>query len=168
MPRLAPAVADWRTFSSRRYRHFHVLAVAQGFIGALSGPAIVIPLLLTLGAHPALATALAVFPVLGTMAQRIVPRLLEQTGGNMRGIVVLAATGGEPRGLLLAGIVILSAADIVPAWLAIGLIGVVMGILGASGAIAYGMLQAWYQIVLAEDERRVVTPRLGAISPGAA
>ena len=30
------ALRDWRTFGSRRYRRFRTLAVAQGFIGALS------------------------------------------------------------------------------------------------------------------------------------
>lgn len=164
--RFHSTLADWRVFGARRYRPFHLLALAQGFIGALSGPAIVIPLLLTMGAHPALATALAVMPVLGTIVQRFVPRMLERTDGNMRGIVVLTATTGEPRGLLLAAVVLLAAAGILPSWLAIALVGIVVGLLGALGAISYGMLQAWYQIVLAEDERRVVAPRLGGIALG--
>lgn len=160
------ALADWRLFASGIYRPFRLLAVAQGFIGALSGPAIVIPLLLALGAHPALATLLAVLPVLGTTAQRFIPRLLERTEGNLRGLVVLAATTGEPRGLLLAGIVALNAAGTISNPVAIGLVAGVVGLLGSLGAIGYGSLQAWYQIILPDAERRLVGPRLAGITLG--
>ena len=165
-PRLTRAVADWRSFAARRYRSFRILAIAQGFIGALTGPAIVIPLLLDLGAHPALATALAVLPIIGTMAQRVVPPLLDRSDGNLRGVVVLLATIAEPRGLLLAGVVALAAIGWLPAWAAIGLIALVVGVLGSLGAVSYGLLQAWYQIILPEDERRLVGPRLGGITLG--
>jgi hypothetical protein len=167
--RLAPspaAVEGWRAFSSRRYRTFRWLAVAQGFIGALSGPAVVIPLLLVLGAHPALASAVAVLPVVGTSLQRYVPIMLARTEGNFRGLVLLATTIGEPRGLLLAVLVGLAAAGILPSPLAIGLIALVMGVFGAFGSIGYGLLQSWYQIVLPEEERRLVAPRLGGIALG--
>lgn len=159
-------LADWRLFASGIYRPFHLLAAAQGFIGALSGPAIVIPLLLALGAHPAVATLLAVLPVIGTTAQRFIPRLLERADGNLRGIVVLAATIGEPRGLLLAGIVALNAAGAISNPVAIGLIALVVGVFGSLGAIAYGALQAWYQIILPDAERRLVGPRLAGITLG--
>ncbi len=160
------ALADWRLFASGIYRPFRLLAVAQGFIGALSGPAIVIPLLLALGAHPALATLLAVLPVIGTTAQRFIPRLLERADGNLRGIVVLAATIGEPRGLLLAAVIGMTAAGLIPNPVAIALVAVVVGIFGSLGAIAYGSLQAWYQIILPDAERRLVAPRLAGITLG--
>jgi hypothetical protein len=159
-------MTDWRAFAARRYRPFRVLAVSQGFIGSLNGPAITIPLLLALGAHPALATAIAVLPAAGTMAQRWLPAVLDRTDGNLRGLVVLLATIGEPRGLLLAAVVALAAAGWLPAWAAIGLIGLISGVLGALGAIAYSLQQSWYQIVLPEDQRRLVAPRLGGISLG--
>ena len=164
--RFEGAIAEWRTFSARDYRSFRVLAVAQGITGPLAGPAIVLPLLLALGAHPALATLLAVLPVLGTVAQRWVPALLDRTDGNMRGIVLLALTAGEPRGLYLAAIVSLTALGVLPAWAAIAGIAMIWGVFGATGAIGSGMLQAWYQIVLPDAERRVVTPRLGGIALG--
>ena len=166
---LAPlrgAISDWRAFAASPYRPFRLLAVAQGFIGALSGPAIVIPLLLALGAHPALATLLAVLPVLGTTVQRAIPRLLDRTDGNLRGLVVLFATLGEPRGLLLAGAVALAAAGLVPNWVAITLVAVVMGALGSLSAIGYGVLQSWYQIILPDAERRLIAPRLAGITLG--
>ena len=165
-PNLDATVADWRAFAARPYRPFHVLAVAQGFIGALTGPAMMIPLLLALGAHPALATALAVMPAALTMAQRWLPAMLDRTEGNLRGIVVLFATLGEPRGLYLAGVVALAALGVLPAWAAIAFVGVIGGLLGALGAIAYSLQQTWYQIILPENERRLVAPRLGGISLG--
>ena len=164
--RLRGTMTDWRTFSGTSYRPFRLLAVAQGFIGALSGPAIVIPLLLALGAHPALATVLAVLPVVGTTAQRLIPRLLDRTDGNLRGLVVLFATVGEPRGLLLGGVVALAASGLIPNGVAIALIALLMGGLGSLGAIGYGVLQSWYQIVLPEAERRLVAPRLAGITMG--
>lgn len=159
-------MADWRAFASRQYRLFRVVAVAQGFIGALTGPAIMIPLLLAMGAHPALATALAVLPAVGTMSQRWLPAWLDRTEGNLRGIVVTLATIGEPRGFLLAGIVVLAAAGWLPAGAAIALIGVIGGVLGALGSIAFSLQQSWYQIILPDDQRRLVAPRLGGITLG--
>ena len=159
-------MADWRTFASRQYRLFRLIAVAQGFIGALTGPAITIPLLLALGAHPALATVLAVLPAAGTMSQRWLPCWLDRTDGNLRGIVVTMATIGEPRGILLAGVVALAAAGLLPPWVTIALVGVIGGVLGALGSIAYSLQQSWYQIILPDDQRRLVAPRLGGITLG--
>ena len=82
------------------------------------------------------------------------------------GLVVLAATIGEPRGLLLAGIVALNAAGLISNPVAIGLVAVVVGTLGSLGAIGYGALQAWYQIILPDGERRLVGPRLAGITLG--
>ncbi len=161
-----PAVTDWRAFAARPYRPFRLLAIAQGFIGALTGPAITIPLLLALGAHPALATALAVLPAVGTMSQRWLPAMLDKTDGNLRGIVILFATIGEPRGFLLAAVVALAALGLMPAWAAIALIGIISGLLGALGATAYSLQQSWYQIILPDEERRLIGPRLGGITLG--
>jgi hypothetical protein len=172
MPRIHPApqlqavAADWRAFGARTYRPFRILAVAQGFIGSLNGPALLIPLLLALGAHPALATAIAVLPATLTVIQRWLPDALDRTDGNLRGIVILLATVGEPRGLYLAVVVALAAIGVLPAWAAIALIGVIGGVLGALGAIAYSLQQTWYQIILPEEERRLVAPRLGGIALG--
>ena len=161
-----PAATDWRAFAARQYRPFRLLAIAQGFIGALTGPAITIPLLLALGAHPALATALAVLPAAGTMSQRWLPSMLDRTDGNLRGLVILFATIGEPRGFLLAAVVGLAAVGWLPAWAAIALIGVISGLLGALGATAFSLQQSWYQIILPDEERRLIGPRLGGITLG--
>src|SRR5687768_16884347 len=162
----SPSVSDCRAFAARQYRPFRVLAVAQGVIGALTGPAITIPLLLALGAHPALATALAVLPAVGTMSQRWLPAMLDRTDGNLRGLVILLAAIGEPRGFLLAAVVGLAAVGWLPAGAAIVLIGVISGLLGAFGATAFSLQQSWYQIILPEEERRLIGPRLGGITLG--
>jgi hypothetical protein len=159
-------MADWRRFAGEPYRPFRLVAVAQGFIGALSGPAIVIPLLLALGAHPALATLLAVLPVLGTMAQRFIPAALDRTDGNLRGIVRLLAAVGEPRGLLMALVVGLGAAGILSPGAVIGVVALIMGVLGSVAAVGAGVLTSWYQIILPDRERRVVGPRLAGITLG--
>ena len=166
LPRFSAAVSDWRTFGARQYRSFRILSVAQGFIGSLTGPAITIPLLLALGAHPALATFLAVLPATGTMAQRWLPAMLDRTDGNLRGLVILLATIGEPRGFLLAGVVALTAIGWLPSWAAIAMVGLVSGLLGALGSIAFSLQQSWYRIILPDDERRLIAPRLGAITLG--
>lgn len=164
--RFSAAVSDWRAFGARQYRSFRVLSISQGVIGALTGPAITIPLLLALGAHPALATFLAVLPAAGTMAQRWLPSMLDRTDGNLRGLVVLFATIGEPRGFLLAIVIGLAAVGWLPSWAAIGLVGLVSGLLGALSSIAFSLQQSWYQIILPDEERRLVAPRLGAITLG--
>lgn len=92
--------------------------------------------------------------------------MLDNTDGNLRGIVILFATIGEPRGLLLAGAVGLTAVGWLPAWATITLIGIVSGLLGALGSIAYSLQQSWYQIILPDDERRLIAPRLGGIALG--
>ena len=166
IPRLDSTVSDWRSFAARRYRPFRLLAVAQGVIGALTGPAITIPLLLALGAHPAIATAVAVLPAVGTMSQRWLPAMLDRTDGNLRGLVIAFATIGEPRGLLLAAVVASAALGWIAGWAAIALIGVIIGPLGALGAMSASLQQSWYQIILPDDERRLVAPRLGGITLG--
>jgi hypothetical protein len=159
-------MADWRRFGDRTYRPFRLLAVAQGFIGALSGPAIVLPLLLAMGAHPALATLLAVLPVIGTTAQRFVPAALRRTDGNLRGLVALAALVGEPRGLLMALVVGLVAMGVLPSGVGIGLVALAMGAMGAVAAVGAGLLGSWYQIILPDQERRLIAPRLAGITLG--
>ena len=51
-------------------------------------------------------------PPLGTMSQRWLPAMLDRTDGNLRGIVILFATIGEPRGFLLAAVVGLGGAGL--------------------------------------------------------
>lgn len=160
------ASADWRVFAARRYRPFHLLTVAQGLIGALSGAAVVIPLLLALGAHPAVATLIVMLPTAGAVVQRYLPRLLRAVDGNLRGLVILGVSLGEPRGLVLAAIVAAVALGWLPRELAIGLIAIAVAIGGTLGGLSYAVIGSWYQIILPEPERRLVAPRLGGLVLG--
>ena len=48
-------------------------------------------------------------PLAGGMAQLVVPRLLDRTEGNLRGLTILIAAIAEPRGLYLALLAIVAA-----------------------------------------------------------
>jgi hypothetical protein len=163
---LSAAMTDWRAFAARRYRTFHRTTLGQGFVGALSGPAIFIPLLLALGAPAPVATVVATLPVLGSTGQLLVPRLLRATGGNLRGLVLLAATLGETRGLLLLIITGLAAVGAIPSGVAVALVAGVVGLAATLAGVHYSVLQAWYQVILPEPERRLLAPRLHGIALG--
>mgnify|MGYP006196611341 CR=1 FL=1 len=75
-----------------------------------------------------------------------------------------AALGGVALGVLLGLDPVWSALvfSVGVAWL----IGAIGGVLGALGSIAYSLQQSWYQIILPDDQRRLVAPRLGGITLG--
>ncbi|MDQ3996784.1 MAG: hypothetical protein M3303_07165, partial [Gemmatimonadota bacterium] len=159
-------MTDWRAFVARRYRTFHRTTLGQGFVGALSGPAIVIPLLLALDAPAPVAAVVATLPVLGSTGQLLVPRLLRATDGNLRGLVLLAAALGETRGFLLLIVTGLAAAGVIPSGVAVPLIAVVVGLAATLAGVHYSVLQVWYQVILPEPERRLLAPRLHGIALG--
>ena len=71
------AIAEWRAFGHPRHRTFLGIGTSAAVVGALAGDGLTVPLLLTLGAHPAIATAIGVLPVAFSAAQLRVPWLLE-------------------------------------------------------------------------------------------
>ena len=83
----ALAVQDWQRFAAPRFRTFHYLAMTQGVVASSPGstsssrsrwprlPAFV-------------AILLGVLPLAGGMAQLFVPRLLDRTDGNLRGLTI--------------------------------------------------------------------------------
>ena len=109
------AIDGWRRFGDPRFRNYHYLALAQGVVGVLAGFDVVIPWALAMGCPPFAAILLGALPLAGGIAQLAVPRLLDRTGGNLRGLTVLIATLGEPRGLYFAALAALFAAGIVSA-----------------------------------------------------
>ena len=90
---------DWRRFSAPRFRTYHALALTQGVVGVLVSFDVVIPFALAIGCPPFIAVLLGVLPLAGGMGQLIVPRLLDRTNGNLRGLTLFFATISEPRGL---------------------------------------------------------------------
>jgi MFS family permease len=155
----ATTLDDWRRFFDPRFRPFHRVAVLQGLM-VLAGFEVLIPFALDIGCPPALTALLGVLPVAGGMAQLAVPRLLDRTDGNLRGLTVFAATLGETRGLfycLLAVAVALGAMNNV---FALVLMTVVIGVSGVATAVSTANLLAWYSAVLPEQDRRLVVPRM--------
>ncbi len=157
---LARLGADWMAFGEPAYRTYLLLGITQGAVLALSGTALSIPLLLTLGLGPGPTTLVASLALIGPAAQLAVPTLLRRSGGNLRRVTLVAAALGETRGLWLAVLTVIGAAGganhavlVVGLVLATAALGVFSGVAGAN-------LQAWFAATLPEDERRFVAPRV--------
>ena len=157
-------MADWRRFSAPRFRTYHALALTQGVVGVLVSFDVVIPFALAIGCPPFIAVLLGVLPLAGGMGQLIVPRLLDRTNGNLRGLTLFFAAISEPRGLYLAALAALVTFGVVTGPLAILALAVVLAITTFVTSIVGANLLAWHQAVLPEAERRLVVPRLLAVS----
>lgn len=151
---------DWRTFAGPAYRTYLILGMTQGAVLALSGTALTIPLLLTVGLGPGPTTLVASLALIGPAAQLAVPAMLRSSGGNLRRVTLTAAMLGETRGLWLAVLTLIGAAD--RASHAVLVVGVVLATaaLGVFSGVAGANLQAWFAATLPEDERRFVAPRV--------
>ena len=160
----ATTIEDWRRFSTRRFRAYHALALTQGVVGVLVSFDVVIPFALAIGCPPFIAVLLGVLPLAGGMGQLIVPRLLDRTGGNLRGLTLFFASISEPRGLYLAALAALVTFGIVTGPLAILALAVVLAVTTFVTSIVGANLLSWHQAVLPEPDRRLVVPRLLAVS----
>lgn len=159
-------IDEWRSFGDRRYRPFQGIGVGSAAVFALAGDGLTIPLLIGLGAPAAVATIIGVLPFTFSAAQLLVPSLLRRTDGNLRGVTLAILAVGETRGFVLAAVVLLHVAGILPAPMAIGAVAVVMCLGGAASAIGGANLLAWYGAILPEPERRFVAPRVMGITQG--
>jgi hypothetical protein len=157
---LARLATDWQAFAGPRYRAYLLLGLTQGTVLALSGTALSIPLLMTLGLGPGITTLIASLALLGPAVQLAVPNLLQRTGGNLRGVTIVAAALGETRGLWLAVLTVIGAAG--GANRAVLVAGLVLATaaLGVFSGVAGANQQAWFAATLPEDERRFVAPRV--------
>ena len=77
---MSKAIADWRRFLTGRYAAFRTLAVSDAIAVALNGDSLSIPLITTLGASPALATLIGLFPFVGGILQGLMPAALRRNG----------------------------------------------------------------------------------------
>lgn len=163
-PSVRRVVDDWRTFATPSHRPYHGIATGQAFAAALASEAIVVPLLLVLGAPPWVVAAVATLPTLGSAVQRFVPALLRRTDGNLRALTLLAVGLGETRGLVLATVVALVALG----WLApvAGILAIILVIsVGQTlGLVSGANLLVWYNAILPDGERRLVGPRVAALT----
>lgn len=161
-----PTVDDWRRFGDPRFRVYHYLALCQGVVGVLAGFDVVIPFALAIGVPPFLAVLMGVVPLAGGMAQLVMPRLLDRTDGNLRGITILLAALAEPRGLYLALLALLVASGVLVGPLAFLALAALVAITSVLSSVAASNLLSWYSAVLPEPDRRLVVPRMMAVSLG--
>ncbi|MGH2465113.1 MAG: hypothetical protein ACRDGI_06600, partial [Candidatus Limnocylindrales bacterium] len=165
-PGPANALAEWRTFLGPRYRRFQGIGGSGAVVAALAGDGLTIPLLLALGASPALATVLGVLPYAFSSAQLGVPWLLRRFDGNLRGVTLIILAVGETRGFILGGLTLAAWVGLIPNGLAILAIGAVISFGGAATTIGGTNLLAWYGAILPDPERRFVAPRVMGLTLG--
>jgi hypothetical protein len=157
-------IEDWRSFSAPRFRTYHALALTQGIVSVLASFDVVIPFALAIGCPPFVAVLLGVLPLAGGMGQLIVPRLLDRTSGNLSGLTLFFAAISEPRGLYLAALAALVTMGVVTGPLAILALAIVLAITTFATSIVGANLLSWHSAVLPEQDRRLVVPRLLAVS----
>jgi hypothetical protein len=157
---LRAGIREWRVFLGKRYRRYLGIGVGSATVSALAGDGLTIPLLLALGAHPAVATVIGVLPFAFSAAQLLVPRLLRRFDGNLRAVTLVILLVGETRGFILAGLTLLAWSGALSGPMAIAAIGAVMTMAGAATTIGGANLLAWYGAILPDPERRFVAPRV--------
>ncbi|HUR17247.1 MAG TPA: hypothetical protein VMZ33_08165 [Candidatus Limnocylindrales bacterium] len=163
---IGPAITDWRRFGAPGFRVFHYLALCQGVVGVLAGFDVVIPFALAVGVPPFAAVLLGILPLAGGMAQLVMPRLLDRTDGNLRGLTILFATIAEPNGLYFALLAVMVGLGIVHGPLVIVMLATLVGVSSLLRSMVSSNLLTWYSAVLPEQERRLVVPRMFALSLG--
>jgi hypothetical protein len=160
------AIADWRRFLTGRYAAFRTLAVSDAVAVALNGDSLSIPLVTTLGASPALATLIGLFPFVGGILQGLIPAALRRNGGDLRRLTLLIGAAGLLRPVLYIAVVVAITAGVLPPLAGIGLIAIGFGVGATAQAIAGANVQTWFGRILPERERRFVAPRALAIQFG--
>ncbi|MGZ6266168.1 MAG: hypothetical protein ACXWN4_04615 [Candidatus Limnocylindrales bacterium] len=158
-----PTFGRWRSFASTRYRPFQAIAIGQAFTGSYASDALFVPLLLRLGAPPALVILVGSVPVGASVLQALAPQMLRRMRGNLSRLTVIL-TIAEMRGFVHAGIVAAIAACAVDASLGIVLISATVAIGQTAGMLSASNIGLWTAVVLPEQERRLVGPRMGAMT----
>lgn len=158
-----PRPTRWRAFASAQYRPFQTIAIAQAFTGSYASDALFVPLLLLLGAPPALVVVVGAAPVGGAALQAFAPRILRRSDGDLR-TLTLGLALAEVRGLVLAAIVAGVATGAVGQDVGIVLISVTVAIGQTAGVLSGSNITLWTAVVLPDAERRLVGPRVGALT----
>src|SRR3954468_22083081 len=135
---------SWRRFAGPRFRPFHAIGFSQGTVGGLAGGAITTPLMLALGAPPALVLVVGVLPGIGSLTQLAMPGLLRRTDGNLRGLTILVSVIGDTRGFWFAGIVALAATGVMSRADALVAVVAASVVAAAIGGLSGSNLLAWY------------------------
>jgi hypothetical protein len=158
-----PRPTHWRAFASSHYRPFQAIAIGQAFTASYASDALFVPLLLRLGAPAALVVVVGAAPVGGAALQAFAPQILRRLRGNLRGLTLGLALA-EVRGFVLAAIVAGVAAGAVDQVQGIALISVTVAIGQTAGVLSGSNIALWTAVVLPDAERRLVGPRMGALT----
>ena len=158
-----PRPTRWRAFATAQYRPFQAIAVGQAFTASYASDALFVPLLLRLGAPPALVIVVGAAPVGGAALQAFAPQILRRLKGNLRGLTLVLALA-EVRGFALAAIVAGLATGTVDVALGIALISITVAVGQTAGVLSGSNISLWTAVVLPEAERRLVGPRMGALT----
>jgi hypothetical protein len=158
-----PRPTRWRAFASARYRPFQAIAVGQAFTASYASDALFVPLLLWLGAPPALVIVVGSAPVGGAALQAFAPQILRRLKGNLRGLTLGLALA-EVRGFVLAAIVAGVASGTVGHLQGIVLISMTVAVGQTAGVLSGSNITLWTAVVLPDTERRLVGPRMGALT----
>jgi MFS family permease len=158
-----PRPTRWRAFATAHYRPFQAIAVGQAFTASYASDALFVPLLLRLGAPPALVVVVGAAPLGGAALQAFAPQILRRLKGNLRGLTLGLALA-EVRGFVLAAIVAGVAAGALGQLMGIALITVTVAIGQTAGVLSGSNISLWTAVVLPDAERRLVGPRMGALT----
>jgi MFS family permease len=158
-----PRPTRWRAFASAHYRPFQAIAIGQAFTASYASDALFVPLLLWLGAPPALVVVVGAAPVGGAALQAFAPQILRRLKGNLRGLT-LALALSEIRGFILAAIVAGVAAGMLDNVQGIVLISLTVAVGQTAGVLSGSNISLWTAVVLPDAERRLVGPRMGALT----
>jgi len=153
----------WRAFGAPRYRPFQLIAVGQACTVSYASDALFVPLLLRLGAPPELVTVVGSIPVAGSAVQALAPQMLRRLRGNLR-LLTIALALFEVRGFAHALVVAAYAAGLISAPIAILLVSLTVAIAQTAGSLSASNITLWTAVVLAEEDRRLVGPRMGALT----
>ncbi len=158
-----PRPTRWRAFASRQYRPFQAIAIGQAFTGSYASDALFVPLLLHLGAPPALVVLVGATPVAGAALQAFAPQMLRRLKGDLRRLTLGLALA-EIRGFVLAAIVAGVAAGVISGALGIVLVSTTVAVGQTAGVLSGSNIVLWTAVVLPDGERRLVGPRVGALN----
>jgi hypothetical protein len=158
-----PRPTRWRSFASAHYRPFQAIAIGQAFTASYASDALFVPLLLRLGAPAALVVVVGATPVGGAALQAFAPQILRRLNGDLRG-VTLGLALAEVRGFVLALIVAGVAGGTVGQVQGMALISLTVAIGQTAGVLSASNITLWTAVVLPDAERRLVGPRMGALT----
>ena len=164
---IAAPFRPWLSFAARRNRPYQVIAGSQAVLAAFATDALFVPFLLVLGANPAFVTFVGLLPVLGSAAQAFVPAALRRTDGNLRSIAVVLTAATETRGIWFAVVAAMVAFHAIPDGVAIGLVALIVLVSCSGALVAEATVFSWLAIVLPDNERRDITPKMMGVTAGA-